>query len=186
LTEMHSEKKNTVDTSFREAMADVKPLRTPDRIEPIPRKTPAIAAQREKDDREVLRELLEFKDDSAELETGEELLYLRPGHQQRTLKRLRRGYFSVSDTIDLHHMSAETAKKVLLDFIDQALRRHMGCVRVVHGKGLRSRHLPKLKIMTNRTLRKHPSVIAFASCRPVAGGTGATNILLSVRLGPRR
>lgn len=183
---MHSEKKNTVDTSFREAMADVKPLRTPDRIEPIPRKTPAIAAQREKDDRDVLRELLEFKDDSAELETGEELLYLRPGHQQRTLKRLRRGNFSVSDTIDLHHMTVETAKKVLLDFIEQALSRQMGCVRIVHGKGLRSHSLPRLKIMTNSTLRKHPRVIAFASCRPVEGGTGATNVLLSARKGADR
>jgi len=183
---MHSEKKNTVDTSFREAMADVKPLRTPDRIEPIPRKTPAIAAQREKDDRNVLRELLEFKDDSAELETGEELLYLRPGHQQQTLKRLRRGYFSVSDTIDLHHMTVETAKRVLLDFIDRAVSRQMGCVRIVHGKGLRSHSLPRLKIMTNSTLRKHPRVIAFASCRPVEGGTGATNVLLSARKGAGR
>jgi DNA-nicking Smr family endonuclease len=186
LTEMDSEKKSTVDMSFREAMADVKPLRAPDRIEPTPRNTPAVAAQREKDDRQVLRELLEFKDESAELETGEELLFLRPGHQQRTLKRLRRGYFSVADTIDLHHMGVETARKVLLDFIDQALNRHLGCVRVVHGKGLRSRHLPKLKIMTNQTLRKHPNVIAFASCRPVEGGTGATNVLLSARPGARR
>jgi DNA-nicking Smr family endonuclease len=183
---MHSEKKSTVDLSFREAMADVKPLRTPDRIEPTPRKTPAIATQREKDDRDVLQELLEFEDASAELETGEELLYLRPGHQQRTFKRLRRGYFSVSDTIDLHHMNVDTAKKALLDFIDQSLGRNMGCVRIVHGKGLRSKNLPRLKIMTNRTLRKHPRVIAFASCRPVEGGTGATNVLLSARKGTDR
>jgi DNA-nicking Smr family endonuclease len=186
LTEMHPEKKSTDDMSFREAMADVKPLSAAERIEPTPRKTPAVAMQREQDDRQVLRELLEFEDESAELETGEELLFLRPGHQQRTLRRLRRGHFSVSDTIDLHHMSVETAKKVLLDFIDQAMRRHMGCVRVVHGKGLRSRQLPRLKIMTNRTLRKHPGVIAFASCRPVDGGTGATNVLLSARPGARR
>ena len=32
--------------------------------------------------------------------------------------------------------------------------------------------------MTNRVLRKHPRVIAFASCRPVDGGTGATDVLL--------
>ncbi len=183
---MHSEKKNTVDTSFREAMADVKPLAAPDRIEPARRNVPPIAAQREKDDRAVLRELLEFRDELAELETGEELIYLRPGHQQRTLKRLRRGNFSVSDTIDLHHMSVETAKKVLLDFIDQAVRNHMGCVRIVHGKGLRSPNLPRLKIMTNHVLRKHPRVIAFASCRPVDGGTGATNVLLSARTGISR
>lgn len=178
---MDTEKKNRVDVSFRDAMADVKPLPALNRIEPIPRKTPARAAQREKDEREVLQELLEINEDEAELETGEELLYLRPGHQPRTIKRLRQGYFSVSDTIDLHHMSVETARGVLLEFISQALDRNMGCVRVIHGKGLRSRALPRLKIMTNRTLRRHPRVIAFASCRPVDGGTGAINVLLSAR-----
>jgi len=183
---MQSEKKKPDDVDFREAMADVKPLPSRNRIDPEPKKTPAIAAQRESDDGKVLRELLEFELDPAELETGEELLYLRPGHQQRTLKRLRRGYFSVSDTIDLHHMSAVTAKAVLLEFIDQSLGRNMGCVRVVHGKGLRSRTLPRLKIMTNQTLRKHPRVIAFASCLPVDGGTGATNVLLSARKGSSR
>lgn len=186
MTEMDSEKKSTEDLSFREAMADVRPLRSAGRIEPIPAKTPAIAVQREQDDLAVLQELLQYEGDPGELETGEELLFLRAGHQKRIIRRLRRGYFSVSDTIDLHHMGVETAKKVLLDFIEQALDRHIGCVRVVHGKGLRSRHLPRLKIMTNRTLRKHPSVIAFASCRPVDGGTGATNVLLSARRGSGR
>jgi len=183
---MDSEKKTTDDLNFREAMADVKPLRSADRIAPVPPRTPAVALQKERDERAVIAELLEFRDESAELETGEELLYLRPGHQKRIIRKLRQGYFSVADTIDLHHMTVETAKRVLLDFIDHALENHMGCVRIVHGKGLRSRSLPRLKIMTNRTLRKHPRVVAFASCRPVDGGTGATDVLLSARPGARR
>jgi DNA-nicking Smr family endonuclease len=183
---MASEKKKTKDLNFREAMSDVRPIRSAGRIDPIPAMTPAFARQREQDDCAVLQELLDFQGDPAELETGEELLFLRPGHQKRTLRRLRRGYFSVADTIDLHHMGVETAKKVLLDFIEMALARHMGCVRVIHGKGLRSRHLPRLKMMTNHTLRKHPRVVAFASCRPVDGGTGATNVLLSQRRGSSR
>lgn len=183
---MDSEKKKIEDLNFRDAMADVKPLRNAGRIEPVPANTKPIARQRARDDRAVLRELLEFDGDAAELETGEELLYLRPGYQTRLLRRLRRGYFSVADTIDLHHMNVETAKTVLLEFISQSLGRQMGCVRVVHGKGLRSRQLPKLKIMTNHVLRKHRSVVAFASCRPVDGGTGATNVLLSRRAGIHR
>ena len=167
-------------------MADVTPLRAPDRIEPVPKMTPAQAVQKERDEQAVLQELLEYSDELVELETGEELLYLRPGHQKRILRRLRRGQYSVGDTIDLHHMSVETAKQVLLDYVDQALERQLGCVRVVHGKGLRSKTLPRLKIMTNRVLRKHPRVIAFASCRPVDGGTGATDILLSTRPGSSR
>ena len=180
---MDSEKKNTDDRIFREEMADVKPLRAPDRIEPIPKKTPARAVQKKIDDQAVLQELLDYDDDSIELQTGEELLFLRPGYQKRILRRLRRGYFSAADTIDLHHMNVETAKQVLLDFLDHALTRQLGCVRIVHGKGLRSKNLPKLKMMTNRVLRKHPRVVAFASCRPVDGGTGATDVLLSTRPG---
>jgi DNA-nicking Smr family endonuclease len=180
---MDSEKKNTDDRTFRQAMEDVTPLQTPDRIEPIPKKTPARALQKKMDDQAVMNELLEYTDDSIELQTGEELLFLRPGYQKRILVRLRRGHFSATDTIDLHHMNVETAKQVLLDFLDHALARRLGCVRIVHGKGLRSRNLPLLKIMTNRVLRKHPRVVAFASCRPVDGGTGATDVLLSTRPG---
>jgi len=164
-------------------MADVTPLRAPDRIEPVPKKTPAQAVQKERDERAVLEELLDYNDTLAELETGEELLFLRPGYQKRILRRLRRGHFSAADTIDLHHMSIETAKQVLLDFLEQALERQQSCVRVIHGKGLRSRKLPQLKLMTNRVLRKHSRVVAFASCRPVDGGTGATDVLLSARQG---
>jgi DNA-nicking Smr family endonuclease len=183
---MDSEKKNTEDHTFRQAMADVTPLRATDRIEPVPKKTPALAVQGERDEQAVLQELLEFSDESIELETGEELLFLRPGYQKRILRRLRSGHYSITDTIDLHYMGVETAKQVLLEFLDLILERQQGCVRIIHGKGLRSRNLPRLKMMTNRVLRKHPRVIAFASCRPVDGGTGATDVLLSVKPGNYR
>jgi len=176
---MKSDNKNTDSDAFLKAMADVTPLKVPGRVEPVPKKTPAKAVQREKDDLAALKELLDRPVEATELETGEELLYLRPGYQKRILRRLRRGHFSTTDTIDLHHMDVESAKKVLLDFIELSLGRRHGCVRVIHGKGLRSRDLPRLKIMTNRVLRKHPRVIAFASCRPVDGGSGATDVLLT-------
>ncbi len=180
---MDSEKKNADDKSFREAMAGVTPLKSHDRIEPVPKKTPPKAVQREKDDRQVLRELLDDNGAITEIETGEELLFLRPGYQKRLLRRLRRGQFSVEDTMDLHHMDVATAKQVLVDFLEHCSSRQMGCVRIIHGKGLRSKGQPLLKIMTNRVLRKYPAVVAFASCRPVHGGTGATDVLLATRSG---
>ncbi|MBT8053327.1 MAG: Smr/MutS family protein [Gammaproteobacteria bacterium] len=178
---MKSEKKNSDDTSFSQLMGDVTPLPAYDRIDPVPRMTPAQALQREKDDRAVLQELLDDPGDVCDAETGEELLFLKAGYQKRVLRRLRKGQYSVADTIDLHHMSVATAKQVLLDFIDHALDRRQACIRVIHGKGLRSRNLPLLKMMTNKLLQKHSSVVAFASCRPVDGGTGATNVLLTAR-----
>lgn len=181
---MSSHKKNQDHDIFRQEMADVTPLRPDDRIEPEPARTAPRAFQQAADDREALRELMDsrYLDD---IETGEELLWIKPGYPQRTLRRLRRGHYSTGDTIDLHHMDVETAKQVLLDFIDQALQRNLGCVRIIHGKGLRSRDVPRLKVMTNRILYKHPRVVAYASCRPVDGGTGATDALLSSPPGAR-
>lgn len=181
---MKSDKKNAESEIFRQAMADVTPLQAPDRIEPTPKNTAAEALQRDRDEQAVMQELLRASD-APDFETGEELFYLRPGCRKRLLQRLRRGHYSVADTIDLHHMDVDTAKQVLADFIERALQKHFSCVRVIHGKGLRSRDLPRLKIMANRMLRKHPRVIAFASCRPVDGGTGATDVLLTARTGKR-
>ena len=179
---MKSDKKTSEVDLFRQAMADVKPLRPANRLEPEPRRPAAAARQRELDDERVLRELLSHGE-LEEHETGEELLYLRPGYQTRLLRRLRRGRYSVADTIDLHHMDVTSARQVLVDFIEQSLGRRYSCIRIIHGKGLRSRDMPRLKLLTGRFLRKHPRVVAFASCRPVDGGTGATDVLLSARPG---
>lgn len=170
---------------FREAMSGVAPLAPQNRHSlrpPAPKPTPR---QTLLDEAAVLDELLQPADESWGLETGEELTFLRPGYPPRLLRRLRRGYFSTLDSIDLHSMSEKTAREVLLRFLADAGRYPGGCVRVIHGKGLRSQGPPVLKLMTARVLRKHPAVIAFASCRPIAGGTGAVDILLRNKPVPR-
>lgn len=179
---MSSDKKNQDSDLFRQAMADVTPLPESDRIEPVLSRPPPKAVQQALDDRAAMQEFLENLDFGS-AETGEELQWLKPGYQERILKRLRRGHYAIADTVDLHHMDVETAKSVLLDFIDFSVQRHFGCVRIIHGKGLRSKGAPLLKVMTNRMLWKHPRVIAYASCRPVDGGTGATLALLSAKTG---
>ena len=92
----------------------------------------------------------------------------------------------MADSIDLHHMDVATAKQVLLDFIENSLQYNHGCIRIIHGKGLHSRDIPRLKVMSNQVLFKHPRVVAYASCRPVDGGTGATDVLLSAPKGVRK
>jgi DNA-nicking Smr family endonuclease len=176
---MDSEKDPPDDAAlFRAALKDIRPLKAVPRVvHELPRPAP-VPRQRTRDERAVLLELLDAPDPRDELETGEELLFLRDGYQQRYLKRLRRGHYSVLDEIDLHHMNHDTARDVLLNFISDSVQRGCRCVRVVHGKGLRSKKRPVLKDMTRRMLQRHPSVIAFASCRPVDGGTGAVSVLL--------
>jgi DNA-nicking Smr family endonuclease len=181
-TEMNSKKNKGEDlAAFETAMADVRPLTTQNRIGPHMPRPPAIARQLELDEKSVLEELMHPLTDPTDLETGEELLYLRQGHQPKLLRRLRRGQFSVSDIVDLHHMDKATATEVLLDFLAHAIKSGNGCVRIIHGKGLRSKTEPILKNLTRRLLSRHSNVIAFVSCRPVDGGTGAVNVLLRLK-----
>jgi len=98
-------KKNHPDESemFRAAMTDVRRLKPGNRTEHRPSRPGALPLQRQRDEKSVMEELLAAGADPADMETGEELLYLRPGHSARLLRRLRRGHFSVADSIDLHH-----------------------------------------------------------------------------------
>jgi len=166
---------------FREFVGEVRPLKESGRTLPETDKPPPAPLQREQDERQVLSELLSFPLDPAEMETGEELAYLRPGLQRRYLTRLRRGHYSIAASLDLHEMNVETARLAILDFVEHAQQRGFSCIRIVHGKGLRSRKGPVLKWLTRRLLARHPAVAAFASCRPVDGGTGAVAVLLRGR-----
>jgi DNA-nicking Smr family endonuclease len=168
---------------FREAMAGTRPLEIEPRV-PAHRRRPApVPRQRLRDEAAVLDELLAPPEthDELDVESGEEIHFLRDGYAPRLLRRLRRGHYAVHGHLDLHHMTRETAREALLHFIADATAENLGCVRVVHGKGLRSQSRPVLKQLTNSLLRRHKAVVAFTSCRPVDGGTGAVVVLLRKR-----
>ena len=164
---------------FREAIGAIRPL-APKPESGHARTPPAPhPAMFERDEAAVRDELLESPIDPAAHEVGEELLYLREGHSPQLLKRLRRGHFSIGDEIDLHNMDERAARATLDEFLADARRRGITCVRIVHGKGLRSGSAgPVLKRMTDRVLRRRDDVLAFGSARPAQGGTGATVVLL--------
>lgn len=170
---------------FRAAMQDVRPLRRPrDTASTGRRRPPPVPGQRLADDRAVLRELLDpVEEDGLGAELGEAIAYARPGVQRRTLRKLRRGQFSVMAEVDLHGLTVEPARRLLADFLNDCRQRQLQCVRVVHGKGRRSTNSgPVLKGKVDRWLRQRDDVLAFCSARPVDGGTGAVYVLLS---GPR-
>jgi DNA-nicking Smr family endonuclease len=163
---------------FHQAVGPVRPLvhgrHHPDRPGP-----PPVPAQRLLDEERVLRELLSDGLDTADLETGEELLYVRDGLPYALLRRLRRGQFSVCTELDLHGMTVDEARTALGAFLTDARRASRRCVRVIHGKGNRSPlGQPVLKQKVNRWLRQRDEVLAFCSARPVDGGTGAVYVLL--------
>jgi DNA-nicking Smr family endonuclease len=169
------------DNAFRTAVADVRPLPPHPTPPAEPRPSPR-ARFRRMDDEQALLESLELEPGDWMVETGDELLFRRGGVPARLLERLRRGEFAVEDEIDLHGLTALMARDALRAFLHEALGRRLHCVRVVHGKGLRSGPRgPVLKHAVNVWLRKVDAVIAFASAPRRDGGTGAVYVLLSDR-----
>jgi DNA-nicking Smr family endonuclease len=85
----------------------------------------------------------------------------------------------VQRELDLHGLTVVEAKAVLRRFLIRALEEQVRCVRIIHGKGLRSGHRgPVLKSTVAAVLRRTGAVLAFVSARPVDGGTGAVYVLL--------
>jgi len=164
---------------FRDAIGRVRPLaREHDALPERPRPAPEPEQSR-LDEARVRDELLTHAIDPGAIELGDEISYLKQGQSQRLLQKLRRGQFSVRAEIDLHEMSVAVAREAVRMFIDDCRRHGELCVRIVHGKGLRSKaHGPVLKQMTDTLLRQRGDVLAFTSARPAEGGTGAVIVLL--------
>lgn len=163
---------------FRSAVGPVKRVHN-DRVDLAaapPPPTPRLSRQ---DEQQVREEMLHGPLDPSELDTGEELYYCREGIQRSVLRKLRRGQYRVHQALDLHGMNVEAARRALNDFLLQAKRQHLSCVRIIHGKGKRSRHKgPVIKTKVNHWLRQRDDILAFCSARPVDGGTGAVYVLL--------
>lgn len=164
---------------FAEAIGPVRRLVPDDRVaESLPRPAPE-PLQSLLDEARVPGELMHSAIDPAAIEVGEEISYLRDGLSPKLLRQLKRGHFSIADEIDLHQMNAAVARAVVKEFLDDNKRRGQLCVKIIHGKGLRSRaEGPVLKRMVDGMLRQRADVLAFASARPAEGGTGAVIVLL--------
>ncbi|MEJ2436347.1 MAG: Smr/MutS family protein [Pseudolabrys sp.] len=119
---------------FRAAMVEVRPLKHDKVVAPSRRPAPQ-ARQRARDEREVMREAMTDPPDGAEHETGEELLFTRPGLQHGLLRKLRRGQLSIGAELDLHGMTAAAAKLAVTEFLEACRDRQVRCVRIIHGKG---------------------------------------------------
>ena len=162
---------------FREAIGAVRPLAESAPAPAAPRPTPE-ARQRAADERAALRTSREDPFAAGVAGAAEELGYRRDEVPAKVLRRLGRGEYSVQDEVDLHHLLAADAEKLLKQFLTHARGEGHGCVRVIHGKGLRSEAGPVLKAMVDGVLRHRGDVLAFASAPPAQGGTGAVLVLL--------
>lgn len=145
----------------------------------LPRPLP-IPRQRLADEQAALMESLsdEFNVDTL-LDTDEALSYARAGIGPDTLRRLRRGHWVIQGQLDLHGMRRDEAREALAEFLRNAVKRSIRCVRVIHGKGLGSVNKePVLKNKVRSWLVQKDEVLAFCQARAADGGAGALVVLL--------
>lgn len=159
---------------FRQAVEGTVPLPPSDRVSPAPpprrvtpRTTPTAAPA--------------IADHLSDHGAGDAPLteFARSGISRMTLRKLRRGNWPVEDNLDLHGLSSEAARQLLLQFLHEAMTRNLKCVCVIHGKGDRADGGEGiLKSRTRHWLTQCAEALAF--CEPPArgGGSGAVWVLL--------
>ena len=165
---------------FRRSIGDVKPLSPTGKAERAAARPLPIPHQRMADEQAALEESLsdEFNVDTL-LDTDHELSYARPGISGDILRKLRRGNWVIQAQLDLHGMRREEAREALAEFLRNAVKRGLRCVRVIHGKGLGSVNKePVLKSKVRSWLVQKEEVIAFCQARAADGGAGALVVLL--------
>lgn len=165
---------------FSRAVGAIRPLRTRERLHlsdppPLP-----LPVQHWLDEERVLRESISDDFDvSTLLDTDDQLSFRRPGIGVEITQRLRAGHWSIQRQLDLHGLRVDEAREALGQFIRNAHKNGMRCVRVVHGKGLGSPgKSPVLKSRVQRWLVQKSEVLAFVQARPMDGGAGALLVLL--------
>jgi DNA-nicking Smr family endonuclease len=164
---------------FRDAVKDSRPLPKQQRTLPRPPKLPDRPRQSEADERDVMDRLLDHDVDPAALEAGDALSYRGAGVQDSVMRRLKRGDYSCEAECDLHGMTVAHAREAVPRFLKECRQRGYRCVRIIHGKGLRSPQTgPVLKLKVAGWLQQRQDVLAYASARPADGGTGALYVLL--------
>jgi DNA-nicking Smr family endonuclease len=165
---------------FARAAGQVQPLAVPARVRLVRELPPPLPVQLRLDEQRVLQEALsdEF-DTSTLLDVDDAMSYRRPGVGTDVTRKLRRGDWSIQREIDLHGLRRDDAREALGEFIREAHRQGLRCLRVVHGKGLGSPgKTPVLKGKVQGWLVQKNEVMAFVQARASEGGAGALVVLL--------
>jgi DNA-nicking Smr family endonuclease len=116
-------------------------------------------------------------------DTQEYVEWISPQFRDDIIQSLHEGKFSVQAFLDLHGCTIPEAEEELDEFIKDALKKSLRCVKVIHGRGLRSVKGARLKYAVVARLSGHfrKDIIAYVTARQCDGGLGALYVLLSKR-----
>jgi DNA-nicking Smr family endonuclease len=163
-------------TLFRQAMGDVKRISVPKIITPQPKRYPFRKKPNLVPEDQSYAPYSDF--DKEEPVTGQDMLeFSRSGLQDKTLRKMRRGQYNVEAKLDLHGMTATSAKEALFRFLQHCQQDEIRHVLIIHGKG-RDISKPVLKNKLNNWLRQLDQILAFCSATAKDGQSGAMYVLL--------
>lgn len=166
---------------FRSSMGDVKPIKAEAKVR----------LKTETANQEVLRarrEAAQALDESVngplsvdyvqQVDAQAVLSFMRPGIQHSLFKKLRQGLLPAEARVDLHGMTVEAARSVVLEFIRDCYQHEVRFALITHGKGEGRSQPAILKSCINSWLPQLPDVLAFHSAQGQHGGLGATYVLI--------
>jgi DNA-nicking Smr family endonuclease len=169
---------------FTQAMKDVREIKEFRDI-PVRKKTVKAIRRQEHPDREALKTLEGIARGRLPIrlaDTQEYVEWMNPDYDVAPviIKRLHEGRFAVQDLLDLHGYTIGEADTKIAEFMRNSLLRGLRCVRIIHGRGLKSQNGPVLKDALLKWLTGHyrKNVMAFVTARQCDGGLGAVYILL--------
>jgi DNA-nicking Smr family endonuclease len=172
----------TDEALFAEAMKEVREIMEFRRLPVRPDKD-TIRPGKIFADNEGLRALEELVSGRGALnlpDTQEYVEWTDCGFRRPIAKKLHEGQFSVQDFLDLHGLCVDEAEAAVGQFLKESLARGHRCVKIIHGRGLRSPKGPVLKGALIKWLsgRYRKNIIAFVTARQCDGGLGALYVLL--------
>jgi DNA-nicking Smr family endonuclease len=113
-------------------------------------------------------------------DTQEYVEWANPAFRDDILQRMHEGHFSVQAFLDLHGCSVPEAEMEVADFLSDAFKKGLRCVKIIHGRGLRSTRGARIKEAVVKRLSGHyrKDIIAYVTARQCDGGLGALYVLL--------
>jgi len=113
-------------------------------------------------------------------DTQEYVEWVSPDNHDSVIQKLHDGQFAVQAFLDLHGCTVSEAEEELDLFLLESFRKGLRCIKIIHGRGLRSVKGPRIKDAVTKRLSGHfrKDILAYVTAPQCDGGLGALYILL--------
>jgi DNA-nicking Smr family endonuclease len=132
----------------------------------------------ERDEHEALLQSKRVSAFDVAQQIHEALFYQGSKIGNRLMRQLKSGNIRVDAELDLHGMLSTHAERYLKQFLMDAYKEQLHCIRIIHGKGTRSEAGPVLHNVVDKVLRQQSRVLAYCAAPQNQGGTGAALVLI--------